>query len=45
MVTTAAELPEISEDRRAMMLFTSGTTNKPKGVVSTHKTIEAQITT
>ena len=27
------------------MLFTSGTTNKPKGVVSTHKTISAQITT
>jgi malonyl-CoA/methylmalonyl-CoA synthetase len=27
------------------MLFTSGTTNKPKGVVSTHKTIRAQITT
>ena len=45
MATTAAELPEISEDRRAMMLFTSGTTNKPKGVVSTHKTIKAQITT
>jgi malonyl-CoA/methylmalonyl-CoA synthetase len=38
-------LPEISDDRRAMMLFTSGTTNKPKGVVSTHKTIRAQITT
>jgi len=45
MATTAAELPHISEDRRAMMLFTSGTTNKPKGVVSTHKTIKAQITT
>ena len=39
------ELPEIIPDRRAMMLFTSGTTNKPKGVVSTHKTINAQITT
>jgi len=38
-------LPEIGLDRRAMMLFTSGTTNKPKGVVSTHKTIRAQITT
>ena len=45
MATTAAALPEIPEDRRAMMLFTSGTTNKPKGVVSTHKTIKAQITT
>ncbi len=36
-------LPEIKEDRRAMILFTSGTTNKPKGVVSTHRNIEAQI--
>ena len=26
-----------------MILFTSGTTNKPKGVVSTHENIEAQI--
>lgn len=39
------DLPLLSEDRRGMMLFTSGTTNKPKGVVSTHKTINAQITT
>lgn len=36
-------LPEIKKDRRAMILFTSGTTNKPKGVVSTHENIEAQI--
>jgi len=27
-----------------MMLYTSGTTSKPKGVVSTHRNIEAQIT-
>jgi malonyl-CoA/methylmalonyl-CoA synthetase len=40
-----AALPEIIPERRGMMLFTSGTTNKPKGVVSTHKTIHAQITT
>ncbi len=38
-------LPVVELDRRAMMLFTSGTTNKPKGVVCTHKTIIAQITT
>ena len=38
-------LPLINPERRAMMLFTSGTTNKPKGVVSTHQTICAQITT
>lgn len=37
-------LPELAAERRAMMLFTSGTTNKPKGVVSTHKNIRAQIT-
>jgi malonyl-CoA/methylmalonyl-CoA synthetase len=36
-------LPAISWDRRAMMLYTSGTTSKPKGVVSTHGNIEAQI--
>ncbi|RZO96089.1 MAG: long-chain fatty acid--CoA ligase, partial [Gammaproteobacteria bacterium] len=36
-------LPEIKKDGRAMILFTSGTTNKPKGVVSTHGNIEAQI--
>jgi malonyl-CoA/methylmalonyl-CoA synthetase len=37
------ELPAISEDRRAMMLYTSGTTSKPKGVVATHRNIEAQV--
>ena len=45
LAETAGSLPELDENRRAMMLFTSGTTNKPKGVVSTHKTIVAQITT
>jgi len=37
-------LPQIGVERRAMILYTSGTTNKPKGVVSTHGNIEAQIT-
>ena len=45
LVGKPLELPLIDPDRRAMMLFTSGTTNKPKGVVSTHKTIYAQIKT
>lgn len=38
-------LPVIAPERRAMMVFTSGTTNKPKGVVTTHANIAAQITT
>jgi malonyl-CoA/methylmalonyl-CoA synthetase len=38
-------LPEPDAQRRAMILYTSGTTSKPKGVVSTHANIQAQITT
>jgi malonyl-CoA/methylmalonyl-CoA synthetase len=38
-------LPELEPGRRAMILYTSGTTSKPKGVVTTHANIEAQITT
>lgn len=37
------QLPEVAPERRAMILYTSGTTNKPKGVVSTHLNIEAQV--
>lgn len=37
-------LPAITPERRAMMLYTSGTTSRPKGVVSTHANITAQIT-
>ncbi len=38
-------LPQLEARRRAMILYTSGTTSKPKGVVSTHANIQAQITT
>lgn len=37
-------LPNIEVNRKAMILFTSGTTSKPKGVVTTHRNIRAQIT-
>lgn len=38
-------LPEIKDTQRAMILYTSGTTNKPKGVVSTHVQLKEQINT
>ncbi len=37
-------LPSISIERSAMILYTSGTTSRPKGVVTTHANITAQIT-
>jgi malonyl-CoA/methylmalonyl-CoA synthetase len=40
-----SELPLIQKDRNALILYTSGTTNLPKGVVTTHANIEAQIST
>lgn len=40
-----ASLPQIEKQRNALILYTSGTTNKPKGVVTTHINIEAQIST
>jgi malonyl-CoA/methylmalonyl-CoA synthetase len=44
MGATAAQLPEIDARRRAMLVYTSGTTSKPKGTVYTHTMIEAQVT-
>ena len=36
-------VPDVGSERRAMILYTSGTTSRPKGVVTTHANIEAQI--
>jgi malonyl-CoA/methylmalonyl-CoA synthetase len=41
---TPVELPQIDAPRRAMIIYTSGTTSKPKGVVTTHQNIQGQVT-
>lgn len=44
-LTQRAKLDTQSSNGRAMILYTSGTTNLPKGVVTTHANIEAQVST
>lgn len=36
-------LPQLTPERPAMIVFTSGTTGRPKGALFTHATIEAQL--
>jgi malonyl-CoA/methylmalonyl-CoA synthetase len=43
--TAAADVADEFNQRRAMILYTSGTTSRPKGVVTTHANITAQIAT
>ncbi len=40
---SGSTLPDVPESRPAMMLYTSGTTGRPKGVVTTHGNIRAQV--
>ncbi len=42
-VAIATELPQINQCRSALIIYTSGTTAQPKGVVSTHQIIKAQV--
>lgn len=42
--SATAVLPAITANRRTLILYTSGTTSRPKGVVTTHANITAQIT-
>ncbi|MCY7357341.1 MAG: hypothetical protein LH609_07680 [Rudanella sp.] len=41
-IASTGDLPTITPDRRAMILYTSGTTNLPKGVVTTRASVDGR---
>ncbi len=41
--TAAAELPAVDTEAGALLIYTSGTTSRPKGVLTTHASVAAQI--
>lgn len=44
LAAATSALPDVDPSRRAMILYTSGTTSRPKGVVTTHGNLAAMIT-
>jgi malonyl-CoA/methylmalonyl-CoA synthetase len=43
MAAPPAPLPDVAMSRPALLIYTSGTTSKPKGVLTTHAILDAQM--
>jgi malonyl-CoA/methylmalonyl-CoA synthetase len=43
LASTASSLPQIADERPAMLIYTSGTTGKAKGAIATHAILQAQM--